>query len=294
MTEDHLTENNLELHHVSKAFKEFALDDISLELPKGYIMGLVGSNGAGKTTTINLILNAMDKDAGSIEIFGQDHIAHEKSVKQKIGIVHDTNFFMDTWTVGETEKALSLFYEEWNHDTFVRMKEQFELPDRMRINKMSRGMQMKLMLACACSHNAKLLLLDEPTSGLDPTTRSELLDILQEYIQDGEKSVLFSTHITTDLEKIADYITYLEHGKIVYTGSMEELLTKYRIIKGAPDGLTKELRSRLIGLRRTDLGFEGLILADTAQKYHGFVIDAPTIDEIITHIGREEKQCPTH
>ncbi|MBD5504350.1 MAG: ABC transporter ATP-binding protein [Lachnospiraceae bacterium] len=289
-----MTENNLELHNVSKTFSEFSLNDISFELPKGYIMGLVGSNGAGKTTTLNLIMNMMEKDTGSIKVLGKDHLEYEKQIKQDIGIVYDSNFFVDTWTVKDLEKALSMFYDEWNHDTFIRMKEQFELPDKTRIGKMSRGMQMKLMLACACSHNAKLLLLDEPTSGLDPTTRSEILDILQDYIQDGEKSVLFSTHITTDLEKVADYITYLEHGRIVYTGSMEELLAKYCIIKGAPGELTEDLRQHLIGLSQTSLGFEGLIQADTAKKYKGFVLDAPTVDEIIVHIGKEAKRCQEH
>ncbi|MBD5449876.1 MAG: ABC transporter ATP-binding protein [Lachnospiraceae bacterium] len=289
-----MTENNLELHNVSKTFSEFSLNDISFELPKGYIMGLVGSNGAGKTTTLNLIMNMMEKDAGSIKVFGKDHLEYEKQIKQDIGIVYDSSFFVDTWTVRDLEKALSMFYDEWNHDTFIRMKEQFELPDKTRIGKMSRGMQMKLMLACACSHNAKLLLLDEPTSGLDPTTRSEILDILQDYIQDGEKSVLFSTHITTDLEKVADYITYLEHGRLVYTGSMEELLAKYCIIKGAPGELTEGLRQHLIGLSQTSLGFEGLIKTDTAKKYKGFVLDAPTVDEIIVHIGKEAKRCQEH
>ena len=289
-----MNENNLELHNVSKTFSEFSLNDISFELPKGYIMGLVGSNGAGKTTTLNLIMNMMEKDGGSIKVFGKDHLEYEKQIKQDIGIVYDSSFFVDTWTVRELEKALSMFYDEWNHDTFIRMKEQFELPDKTRIGKMSRGMQMKLMLACACSHNAKLLLLDEPTSGLDPTTRSEILDILQDYIQDGEKSVLFSTHITTDLEKVADYITYLEHGRLVYTGSMEELLAKYCIIKGAPGELTEDLRQHLIGLSQTSLGFEGLIQTDTAKKYKGFVLDSPTVDEIIVHIGKEAKRCQEH
>lgn len=286
-----MTENNLELHNVSKAFSEFSLNDISFELPKGYIMGLVGSNGAGKTTTLNLIMNMMEKDEGSIKVFGKDHLEYEKQVKQDIGIVYDSNFFVDTWTVKDLEKALSIFYDQWNHDTFIRMKEQFELPDKTRIGQMSRGMQMKLMLACACSHNAKLLLLDEPTSGLDPTTRSEILEILRDYIQDGEKSVLFSTHITTDLEKVADYITYLEHGKLVYTGSMEELLAKYCIIKGAPGELTEDLRQHLIGQSQTSLGFEGLIQTDTAKKYKGFVLDTSTVDEIIVHIGKEAKRC---
>ena len=289
-----MSENSLALHHVSKSFSGFTLQDISFELPKGYIMGLVGSNGAGKTTIIQLIMNMMQRDGGSIEILGRGDSVSETRIKQEIGIVYDSNFFVDTWTVAETEKVLSMFYDEWNHETFIRLRERFELPENVKVGKMSRGMQMKLMLVCACSHNSKLLILDDPPSGLDPATRSELLDILQEYIQDGERSVLFSTHITTDLERIADYITYLEHGKVVYTGNLEELRAKYRIIKGIPDELTDRMKQQMLGLRQTELGFEALIRTEEAKTYRGFVLDAPTVDDIIIHIGREVKQCPEH
>lgn len=264
-----MSENSLALCHVGKSFSGFSLQDISFELPKGYIMGLVGSNGAGKTTTIQLIMNMLQKDSGSIEILGRADPASETQVKQEIGIVYDSNFFVDTWTVAETEKVLSMFYDEWNHETFVSLRERFELPEDARVGKLSRGMQMKLMLVCACSHNAKLLILDEPTSGLDPATRSELLDILQEYIQDGERSVLFSTHITTDLERIADYITYLENGRVIYTGNLEELLANYRIIKGIPDALTDGMKQQMLGFRQTELGFEALIRTEEAKSYRG-------------------------
>lgn len=282
-------ENSLALRHVGKSFSGFSLQDISFELPKGYIMGLVGSNGAGKTTTIQLIMNMLQKDGGSIEILGREGSVSETQVKQEIGIVYDSNFFVEAWSVAETEKVLSMFYDAWNHETFVDLLQRFELPEDAKVGKLSRGMQMKLMLACACSHNAKLLILDEPTSGLDPATRSELLDILQEYIQDGERSVLFSTHITTDLERIADYITYLENGRVIYTGNLEELLANYRIIKGIPDELTDRMKQQMLGLRQTKLGFEALIRAEEAKMYRGFVLDAPTVDDIIIHIGREIK-----
>lgn len=283
-----MTENYLEIHNVKKSFSNFILDDISFSLPKGFIMGLIGSNGAGKTTTIKLILNMLEKEQGKIEVFGRDNVKNEKEVKQHIGVVFDSNFFVDTWTVKETEKAISIFYDEWSHEIFREMLEKFELTDSIKIGELSRGMQVKLMLACAFSHNAKLLILDEPTSGLDAATRNEFLEILQDYIKDGERSVLFSTHITTDLEQVADYITYLERGKLIYTGNVEELLQKYVIIKGAPNQMTDDLKNHILGIRQTNMGFEGLIDAETAGKYKDkFILDIPTIDEIMIHINRE-------
>ncbi len=283
-----MIENYLKIHSLKKSFKNFILNDISFSLPKGFIMGLIGSNGAGKTTTIKLILNMLEKEQGKIEILGRDNVKNEKEVKQHIGVVFDSNFFVDTWTVKETEKAISIFYDEWSHNIFREMLERFGLADYIKIGELSRGMQVKLMLACAFSHNAKLLILDEPTSGLDAATRNEFLEILQDYIKDGERSVLFSTHITTDLEQVADYITYLERGKLIYTGSMEELLQKYVIIKGAPNQMTDDLKKHILGIRQTNIGFEGLVDAETAGEYKDkYILDIPTIDEIIIHINKE-------
>ena len=283
-----MTENYLDIHSIKKSFPNFLLNDISFSLPKGFIMGLIGSNGAGKTTTIKLILNMLEKEQGKIEIFGHDNVKNEREVKQHIGVVFDSNFFVDTWTVKETEKAISVFYDEWSHKIFREMLEKFGLTDNIKIGELSRGMQIKLMLACAFSHNAKLLILDEPTSGLDAAPRNEFLEILQDYIKDGERSVLFSTHITTDLEQVADYITYLERGKLIYTGSMEELLQKYVIIKGAPNQMTDDLKNHILGIRQTNVGFEGLIDTETAKKYKDkYILDIPTIDEIIIHINKE-------
>ncbi len=281
-----MTENYLELKGVSKSFPGFKLDNISFSLPKGYIMGLVGPNGAGKTTTIQLILNMLEKDAGDILLFGNDNVQSEKSIKQDIGVVFDSVFYVDTWTVKDTGKAISIFYDDWKHDVFNEMVVRFELPQGKKVKDLSRGMQMKLMLACAFSHNAKLLILDEPTSGLDPVIRDEFLEILQEYIKDGERSVLFSTHITTDLERVADYITLVNHGKLAYTGSMEDLSASYRLIKGKPQDLTAELEKAIVGLRRTDMGFEGLISAKEAKQYKQCILDTATIDDIVVGISK--------
>ncbi|WP_077613514.1 ABC transporter ATP-binding protein [Clostridium sp. Marseille-P2415] len=279
-------DNHLELKGVSKSFPGFKLDNISISLPKGYIMGLVGPNGAGKTTTIQLILNMLEKDEGEILVFGNDNVKSENAVKQDIGVVFDSIFYVDSWTVKDTEKAISIFYKNWKHDIFSEMVSRFELPQGKKVRELSRGMQMKLMLACAFSHNAKLLILDEPTSGLDPVTRNEFLEILQDYIKDGEKSVLFSTHITTDLERVADYITLINNGKLIFTGNTEDLLNSYRLIKGKPRDLTIELEKSIIGLRKTDMGFEGLIDVKKAAEYKDYVLDAVSIDDIVINIGK--------
>lgn len=281
-----MIDNCLELKGVKRSFPDFKLDNISFSLPKGYIMGLVGPNGSGKTTTIQLILNMLEKDAGEIFVFGKDNIKSESVIKQDIGVVFDTTFYVDTWTVKDTEKAVSVFYENWNHDVFNIMIKDFDLQTNKKVKELSRGMQMKLMLACAFSHDAKLLILDEPTSGLDPVIRDEFLETLQEYIKDGERSVLFSTHITTDLERVADYITLINQGKVIYTGSMEGLMDGYRLIKGRARDLTAELEKVIVGLRKTDMGFEGLIDAKEAAQYKNCVLDAATIDDIVIRMSK--------
>ncbi len=281
-----MIDNCLELRGVKRGFPGFKLDDISFSLPKGYIMGLVGPNGAGKTTTIQLILNMLERDAGEILVFGKDNIKSESVIKQDIGVVFDTTFYVDTWTVKDTENAVSVFYENWDHDLFNEMIKDFDLQTNKKVKELSRGMQMKLMLACAFSHDAKLLILDEPTSGLDPVIRDEFLETLQEYIKDGERSVLFSTHITTDLERVADYITLINQGRVIYTGSMVGLMNSYRLIKGRARDLTTELEKIILGLRKTDMGFEGLIDAKEAAQYKNCVLDAATIDDIVIGMSK--------
>ena len=281
-----MSEQCLELKNVCKSFRDFTLNNISFTLPQGYIMGLVGPNGAGKTTTIQLILNMLEKDTGEILVFGKDNVVSEKEIKQDIGIVFDSIFYVDSWTVKDTEKAVSIFYNNWRHDIFNDMVKRFDLPQNKKVDELSRGMQMKLMLACAFSHNAKLLILDEPTSGLAPVIRDEFLEILQDYIKDGERSVLFSTHITSDLEQVADYITLVNQGNMIFTGSMEDLLDSYRLIKGKPRDLTIELEKNIIGLRKTDMGFDGLISAKAAAQYKNYIVDDVKIDDIVVRTGK--------
>lgn len=281
--------NAIEIRDLCKEFKDFTLKDVAFSLPKGYIMGFVGKNGSGKTTTIRLILNMIARSGGEIKIFGMDNILEEQDIKQDIGVVFDETFFVDSWKVSEVEKALKSFYSSWSSELFKKYLNSFNLPVDKKVKELSRGMKMKLMLAVAMSHEAKLLILDEPTSGLDPVARDELLGILSEYISDGEKTILFSTHITPDLEKIADYITVINNGRIFYTGTKDSLMESFHIIKGGLNDLTDQLQERTIGLTRNSTGFSGLIPAsERTQLSKEIVTETPSIDDILVYISKGE------
>lgn len=282
--------NVLEIQNLHKTYSDFTLDTVSFSLPAGYIMGFVGQNGAGKTTTIRCILNMAARDGGEIKIFGLDNLRDELVIKQELAAVFDEIFFVDTWRVGEVEKAIRSFYSGWDSKQYSEYIKKFELPPQKRVKELSRGMKMKLMLAVAMSHGAKLLILDEPTSGLDPVARDELLDILREYIADGEKSVFFSTHITSDLERIADFITLIDHGRIFYTGTKDGLLEHFCIVKGSKTDLTDDLKKKVIGLSITSLGFNGMLpVSELKELPKGIVTETPTIDEILVHISKGGK-----
>ena len=272
---------------MSKSFGGFALRNISFALPKGYIMGLIGPNGSGKTTTIQLILNMLRRDSGTIKVLGRDILAQEQAIKASLGVVFDSSCFSDDWQAAQVEQAISPFYANWNKDTFAQLLRKFHIDPARRGRELSRGMQMKLMLACAFSYDAKLLILDEPTSGLDPVSRDELLSILAAYIEDGEHSVLFSTHITEDLERAADYITYLRYGELVFSGSKEEFVNGFRMAKGGREELTPELRARAAGIRTFPTGFEALIRAQDAAAFSHLEIEPASIDEIVVFTSKE-------
>jgi ABC-2 type transport system ATP-binding protein len=258
--------------------------------PQGYIMGLVGKNGAGKTTTIRLLLNMIARDAGTVRVFGIDNIKGEQRIKQDIGVVFDEIFFVDSWRVSDVERAVKGFYSRWSGQAYGRYLKSFGLPADKRVKELSRGMKLKLMLAVAMSHEARLLILDEPTSGLDPVARDELLGILSAYISDGEKSVLFSTHITSDLEKMADFITLIHNGAVFYTGTKDDLLEGYRIVKGGPGDLTDRLRENMVGLERNSAGFSGLVATSKLKNPPvGIVAEAPSIDDILVRISAGER-----
>lgn len=261
----------------------FTLDDVTFDLPTGYIMGLIGPNGAGKSTLIKLILNMIRRDAGSIEVLGLDSIAHEEDIKEQLGVVFDSSFFLETWTVNKVEQVMAPMYPAWDKAVFDGYLTRFGLARKKRVKELSRGMQMKLMLAVALSHDAKLLILDEPTGGLDVLARDELMDTLHAYIEDGEHSVLFSTHITADLERAADFITYITNGRLYYSGPKDEFEDAFRVVKGGPAELAT-VRAAAEGVRSYGTGFDALVRAENLPKLPReaeLVIEPASIDDII-------------
>ena len=280
----------LEVRNLSKSFEDFQLHDITFTLPKGYIMGLIGPNGSGKTTTIKLILNMLKRTSGEVKILGFDNIANEQAAKRNLGVVFDSNYFSDEWKVTQVEKSVSAFYENWDTQKFSEILKRFHIQPSKKVKELSKGMQMKLMLACAFSYDAKLLILDEPTSGLDPVSRDELLHIVSEYIEDGEHSVLFSTHITGDLERVADYITYIRYGELFFSGGKDELIDSFRIVKGGREELSAEMSKKMLGIRNFSTGFEALVKTEDSKQFAHLNVEPATIDDIVVFTSRRGDQ----
>lgn len=278
--------NILSLNNVSKHYDNFQLDNINLNLEPGYIMGFIGPNGAGKSTTIKLIMNLIKANEGHIEIFGKDHIKHEKEIKDRIGFVYDDNHFYETLSIKENKSIIAPFYSKWDEKAFNTYLRDFNLDPKKKIKDLSKGMKMKFSLAIALSHHAELIIMDEPTSGLDPVFRSEILDILGDVIQDEQKSIFFSTHITTDLDKIADYITFLNDGKIVFSDVKEDILNSYHLVKGGMNELSADKKSSLIGCRTNAFGFEGLTKSPDAFRGSQFMLEKPSLEDIMVYTVR--------
>ena len=282
--------NYLEVRNLSKSFEGFQLHDITFTLPKGYIMGLIGPNGSGKTTTIKLILNMLKRTSGEVKILGFDSITNEQEAKRNLGVVFDSNYFSDEWKISQVEKSVSAFYENWNTQKFSETLKRFHIQPSKKVKELSKGMQMKLMLACAFSYDAKLLILDEPTSGLDPVSRDELLHILSEYIEDGEHSVLFSTHITGDLERAADYITYISYGELFFSGGKDEFIDSFRIVKGGCEELSTDLGKKMLGIRNFSTGFEALVKTEDLKQFAHLNVEPATIDDIVVFTSKRGEQ----
>ncbi|UQZ73073.1 sodium ABC transporter ATP-binding protein [Niallia circulans] len=281
-------ENTLELINVSKSRQGFSLDKINITLKKGFIMGFIGPNGAGKSTTIKLIMNLIKKDSGMIKVFGLDNEKHSMKIKERIGFVYDDNHFYEELTIKEMKNIIRPFYSQWEESTFLKYVKDFSLPMDKKINELSKGMKMKFSLAIALSHQAELLIMDEPTSGLDPLVRTELLDVLQTLIQDENKAIFFSTHITSDLDKIADYITLINNGQIILSKTKDELLEEYTMVKGKDS--TQIINDKnLIGLKSNDFGFEALCKnKEEVRKQFGnsYFYEKPTLEDIMVFYTR--------
>lgn len=283
----------LECKGAGKKYRGFVLENIDLSLPAGYIMGLVGPNGAGKTTLIRLIMNLIPRDSGTIELFGMDNIRHEEAVKQRIGFVYDTPCWFDDLSLQRNRDIVAPFYEKWNENLFRQLAGEFQLDLKKRFKQLSSGQQRKFSLAMALSHDADLIIMDEPTAGLDPVFRRELITRLADIITAEHKSILLSTHITSDLDRIADYIAFIDRGQLRFSGNMEELRVKWGVVKGARDLLKDGSAHRhLIGVRYNPYGFEALtddvsaIRRDYGEKV---VIEPASLEEVMFHLSRKEE-----
>ena len=277
-------DNILEINSLKKEYKNFTLKDVSFQLPYGYIMGLIGPNGAGKTTIIKLIMNLIRKNDGSIKVFGKDNLEDEINIKSRIGFVYDLPPFYEHLTLSQNKSIVSQFYKEWDEDLFRNYSSDFELDLRSKFKILSRGMKMKFQLAMALSHNADLIILDEPTSGLDPVFRRELLNIFSSIIQNEKKSILFSTHITSDLERIADFVTFIKNGEIVFSDEKDSVLESWGVIKGGNELLSEDYGNLFRGVRKHEYGFEALTsdVREVARKFKSNVtIEKPTLEDIM-------------
>ena len=279
--------NVLEVNKLSKKYDTFSLNDVSFNLPTGLIMGFIGPNGAGKTTTIKSILNMISPDAGAIKLFGMENKENHIQINEQIGVVMDSPFFVDDWNMRDIENALSPFYYNWNTKKYAELLKSFGIDKKKKVKELSRGMKVKLMLSVALSHNAKLLILDEPTSGLDPVARDELCDLLSDFVSDETNSILFSTHITADLEKIADYITFILDGKIIFTGLKDDFLEEYMLVKGGITEINDDQKKLIIGFRGHPTGFEGIIKTENLKRLDkNLMFLQPTLEEIIIFMSK--------
>lgn len=274
----------LEVRNVSKHYKTFDLQDINFRLPGGYIMGYVGPNGSGKSTTLNLITNICKCTEGEVRIDGMSCGEDPVAYKERIGYIGDEFYFPDNFTVKNIRSTLRNFYLSFSEEKFDELLHRWDLPEKKPIKDFSRGMKVKLMFASVLARDTGLLVLDEATNGLDPVIRVEILRLLQEYVMDGEHSVIFSTHILSDLEQIADYIYFIYEGKTVLYDAKDELIENFLLVKGDKSAVSEKLKRELIGVVDNAYGFEALLPSDKAELLNGEIhYEKPNIDQIVIH-----------
>lgn len=276
-----MEENSILVKDLWKQFPGFVLDRVSFRVPKGRIVGFIGENGAGKSTTINLILNELKKDGGEISVMGLD--ASDASVKEQIGVVFDECNFPEVFTADNIAKVLSGVYRSWDDPLFRQYLERFKLPHSQQIGSLSKGMKMKLSIVCALSHKPKLLILDEATTGLDPVVRDEILDLFLEFIQDEEHAVFFSSHITSDIQKIADYVVLIHQGKIIFEESKDDLIDRYGIVKCGKEA-SSVMQPEDYLIHRTTKVCEEFLVRDreaVRRKYKEMVVDSAGLEDIM-------------
>ncbi len=276
-----IEKNNILVRDLYKQFDNFVLDHVSFQVPKGRIVGFIGENGAGKSTTINLILNELKKDSGQIQIFGMENTV--PSVKEKIGVVFDECNFHDVFNTSDIEKILSGVYQSWDGSLYRQYLKKFKIPEKKQIGSFSKGMKMKLSIICAMAHRPKLLILDEATAGLDPVVRDEMLDLFLGFIQDEECSVFFSSHIISDIQKIADYVILIHQGKIILEEQKDNLIYNFGIVKCGKEKFASLSPDDYIIYRVTNVSVECLVRDKEAikRKYKNIVVDNATLEDIM-------------
>lgn len=287
-------ENMIEIKNLKKKYDDkFKLGEINLSIPKGVIVGLIGENGAGKTTLIKSMLNIIKIDSGEIKIFGKDYKKEEKAIKEDIGVVLDNMFFPELLNAKDINNAMKDIYQNWDSKLYFSYLKEFNLEDSKPLKSMSKGMRKKLEIVTAISHKPKLLILDEPTSGLDPVARAEVLDIFQKFIEDEEHSILLSTHITSDLEHIADEIILIDKGEKVLQKSRDEIIDNYGILKCDIDYFSNIDKKDMISYKKTKYSYEILVnnKEQASKKYHNCVIDKITLEDLMVLVIKGEKIC---
>lgn len=277
--------NVLQIKNLRKEYPKFLLNNVSFNIPKGYIMGFIGENGAGKTTTLKAMLNIISKDGGTVSIFDKEMDENELDIKKDIAFMPTKSFYPKR-KIKEITHVFKRFYSNFDEELYLHYLKKFNLDQDKKIDELSQGMSLKYSITLALSHHAKLIILDEPTSGLDPVARDSLLEVFQSIIEDGEVSILFSTHITSDLEKCADYITFIQNGEIIESLSKDDLIEKYRLINGASDALDS-IRIDLISYKKNAFGFTGLIKTDQLKENSKIKVGIPSLDDIMIYYAEK-------
>ena len=287
--------STLILKNVNKKYEKsnFAIKDISFSVPEGSIVGFIGENGAGKSTTMNCILNVIKRDSGTIEIFGREMTDEAIDIRENIGVVYDSNNFPEYLTAKQLADILGRIYSKWDDFCFEQFLRRFGLPESQKIKSYSRGMSMKLAIAVALSHDSKLLILDEATSGLDPIMRDEILDVLLEFVKQENHSILLSSHITSDLEKIADYIVFIHNGEIILNKTKDELIYEYGVIRCSENDFHNILSEDILSSMKKDYQIDVLIKNRKLieKKYKNLIIDSVSLDEIMLLLVKGERNA---
>ena len=278
-------ENVIEIKDVVKDYGDFKLDHISFTVPEGSVCGFIGQNGAGKTTTIKLILDIIKRDGGEIKVFGENIDVNSAALRENIGVVFDEMGFHDFMTAKDLNIMMKNIYKNWDEKLFFEYLKKFSLPSKKKCGDFSRGMRMKLQIAVALSHHAKLLVMDEPTSGLDPIVRNEMINIFRDFVVEEDHTILLSSHITGDLEKIADEVVFIDGGKIVLAGNKDEILEKHAILKCKKDEVALISKSLIVGMEQSSFGAEILVNDRNAagKLYPEMVLESAALEEIMIY-----------